>query len=78
MSCMPVPLTRSLQRLEPDEGKLSRPVLRGGDGSNAISLPAAVSITLILMNHDHIDLLHSILPGNRIDQFRYQVVSNNP
>jgi len=27
------------QRLEPDEGKLSRPVLRGGSGSNAASLP---------------------------------------
>src|SRR2546425_10623943 len=27
------------QRLEPDEGKLSRPVLRGGGGSNAVSLP---------------------------------------
>ena len=25
--------------LEPDEGKLSRPVLRGGGGSNAVSLP---------------------------------------
>src|SRR5437773_7971354 len=29
----------ALQRLEPDEGKLSRPVLRGGGGSNAVSLP---------------------------------------
>jgi hypothetical protein len=28
-----------LQRLELDEGKLSRPVLRGGSGSNATSLP---------------------------------------
>jgi hypothetical protein len=27
------------QRLEPDEGKLSRPVLRGGSGSNAALLP---------------------------------------
>src|SRR2546428_2918154 len=27
------------QRLEPDEGKLSRPVLRGGGDSNAVSLP---------------------------------------
>jgi hypothetical protein len=26
-------------RLEPDEGKLSRPVLRGGSGSNAAPLP---------------------------------------
>jgi hypothetical protein len=26
-------------RLEPDDGKLSRPVLRGGSGSNAASLP---------------------------------------
>ena len=28
----------ALRRLEPDEGKLSSPVLRGGDGGNAISL----------------------------------------
>jgi hypothetical protein len=28
-----------MQRLELDEGKLSRPVLRGGSGSNATSLP---------------------------------------
>ena len=28
-----------VERLEPDEGKPSRPVLRGGNGSNAISLP---------------------------------------
>ena len=26
-------------RLEPDEGKLSSPVLRGGSGSNATALP---------------------------------------
>ena len=26
-------------RLEPDDGKLSRPVLRGGSGSNAVPLP---------------------------------------
>ena len=26
-------------RLEPDAGKLARPVLRGGDGSNVVSLP---------------------------------------
>jgi len=26
-------------RLEPDDGKLSSPVLRGGSGSNAASLP---------------------------------------
>jgi hypothetical protein len=31
----------ALQRLEPDEGKLSCPVLRGGSGSNATSLPDA-------------------------------------
>lgn len=35
----PAPLTRGLQRLEPDDGKLSCPVLRGGSGSNAASLP---------------------------------------
>src|SRR5256885_9460702 len=29
----------ALQRLEPDEGKLSRPVLRGGSGSNVPPLP---------------------------------------
>jgi len=28
-----------MQRLEPDEGKLSRPVLRGGGLSNETSLP---------------------------------------
>ena len=28
-----------LQRLEPDDGKLSRPVLRGGSGGNVASLP---------------------------------------
>src|SRR5262245_28827439 len=29
----------AFERLEPDEGKLSRPVLRGGGGRKAISLP---------------------------------------
>jgi hypothetical protein len=29
---------RSLESLEPDEGKLSRPVLRGRGGSNVTSL----------------------------------------
>ena len=29
----------ALQRLELDEGKLSRPVLRGGGGGNVTSLP---------------------------------------
>ena len=29
----------ALHRLEPDEGKLSRPVLRGGSGSNVAPLP---------------------------------------
>ena len=29
------------KQLEPDAGKLARPVLRGGNGSNAISLPGA-------------------------------------
>jgi hypothetical protein len=28
-----------LKRLEPDEGKLSSPVLRGGSGGNVVSLP---------------------------------------
>jgi hypothetical protein len=28
-----------LVRLEPDEAKVSRPVLRGGSGGNATSLP---------------------------------------
>jgi RNA-directed DNA polymerase len=32
-------LRGAYQRLEPDDGKLSRPVLRGGSGSNATSLP---------------------------------------
>src|SRR5450432_2406976 len=30
---------KALQRLQPDEGKLSSPVLRGGSGSNAALLP---------------------------------------
>ena len=30
---------RALERLEPDEAKVSRPVLRGGSGSNAALLP---------------------------------------
>ena len=29
----------SSERLEPDDGKLSSPVLRGGNGSNTASLP---------------------------------------
>ena len=32
-----------MKRLEPDEGKLSSPVLRGGSGSNATSLPDFLS-----------------------------------
>lgn len=28
-----------MKRLEPDEGKLSSPVLRGGNGGNIVSLP---------------------------------------
>ncbi len=32
-------LKRALQRLEPDEGKLSRPVLRGEGGGNTADLP---------------------------------------
>jgi len=31
-----------VKRLEPDEGKLSSPVLRGGSGSNAAFLPDTV------------------------------------
>ena len=31
-------------RLEPDDGKLSRPVLRGGSGSNAVPLPDPVGV----------------------------------
>jgi hypothetical protein len=30
---------RAFERLEPDDGKLSRPVLRGLEGSNALRLP---------------------------------------
>ena len=33
------------QRLEPDAGKLASPVLRGGNGSNAVSLPDPANIT---------------------------------
>src|SRR5256885_12464417 len=32
--------------LEPDEGKLSRPVLRRGDGSNSVSLAGELSLRL--------------------------------
>ena len=31
-----------MKRLEPDEGKLSSPVLRGGNGGNVVSLPDTV------------------------------------
>src|SRR5215472_8522451 len=34
-------LNGAVERLEPDDGKLSRPVLRGGDSGNAIPLPGA-------------------------------------
>jgi hypothetical protein len=32
----------ALQRLEPDEGKLSSPVLRGGDDRKVVSLPGGL------------------------------------
>ena len=42
---MPAPLARALCRLEPNEGKLSRPVLRGGsDGNVALTRPLEVSL----------------------------------
>jgi len=34
-----LPSQEALQRLEPYAGKLARTVLRGGQGSNALSLP---------------------------------------
>ncbi len=33
-----------MKRLEPDEGKLSSPVLRGGGGGNVVSLPDYVGV----------------------------------
>ena len=39
MSDGPDPVTRVLQVLEPDAGKLARPVLRGGSRGNATFLP---------------------------------------
>ena len=38
-------LHRAFERLEPDEAKVSRPVLRGGGGSNTASLPGAAEGT---------------------------------
>ncbi len=37
---------RALERLEPDEAKVSRPVLRGGSGSNAALLPDLHGLTV--------------------------------
>jgi hypothetical protein len=34
---------RAFERLEPDDGKLSRPVLRGLEGSNALRLPGVMN-----------------------------------
>ena len=34
-----------MERLEPDEGKLSRPVLRGGSGGNATPLPTQLELS---------------------------------
>jgi len=39
--CCETVFNRAFERLEPDDGKLSRPVLRGGGGGNAASLPGA-------------------------------------
>lgn len=39
ISCCVTVSYGTFERLEPDEGKLSSPVLRGGGGSNAASLP---------------------------------------
>jgi len=39
---------RASSRLEPDEGKLSRPVLRGGSGSNAAPLPDTIMRSAVL------------------------------
>jgi hypothetical protein len=44
---------RALKWLEPDEAKVSRPVLRGGDGGNAISLPDSTGFRSALSPHDH-------------------------
>jgi probable HAF family extracellular repeat protein len=41
--CRPVPWLERLWRLEPDAGKLARPVLRGGGDREVISLPDLVS-----------------------------------
>jgi len=39
---------RALSRLESDEGKLSRSVLRGGSGSNAAPLPDSITRSAVL------------------------------
>ena len=38
-SVMPPAPARGFDRLEPDDGKLSSPVLRGGNDGNVVSLP---------------------------------------
>jgi hypothetical protein len=37
--CVKLRFFGAFGRLEPDEGKLSRPVLRGGEVGNVLSLP---------------------------------------
>jgi hypothetical protein len=39
---------RAFERLEPDDGKLSRPVLRGLEGSNALRLPDPAQLNNIM------------------------------
>jgi len=38
----------AFERLEPDEGKLSCPVLRGGGGGNAASLPDTIGVASLV------------------------------
>ena len=44
-------LKKAFERLERLDGKLSRVVLRGGRGSNAVSLPDNPSMRLILLKY---------------------------
>ena len=60
----------ALERLEPDEGKLSRPVLRGGSGRKAAPLPDNVTTrtdsdgTVTSFGYDAADQLNSEVRDN--------------
>jgi hypothetical protein len=56
-------------RLEPDEGKLSRPVLRGLGRSNPARLPDQ---TLDQMEHNHCPTVHRIVVINTNRSYQFQ------